>query len=386
MKTNNKYYLDQHNNVLTYEINNAVDAMKIRFALNNNQYNSTNNLNKANDCFDIKQNGQLNNNLNQLNIQHKSKDDDAFQNINYSNSTTDYNLASQSNRLHSFNKNNGNQFHLRKKPFIDRSYENDNELLGLKNKLNYSAKENKAIEDINCKSYPEIDIIKENNSKVYYNSNNDFNKEEIITILKKLPPNQQVVFLLNENKKLKEKVEENKRAIEELTLLNNKTVGLISTNKEFKDYFIKENKDLSNLNKNYENIIEILIHFLNQLKQIAEGKPLSKNNDNLKDKKDIINLLSLNEIKNNPSIVKAFLHNLNLSNHHKKKAMERYRNRSKRSSHSNQSDNSYDYISSERITNCLPCALGLNNSNKGYSPLLCSPNRLKYIKRSQTPI
>ena len=29
--------------------------------------------------------------------------------------------------------------------------------------------------------------------------------------------------------------------------------------------------------------------------------------------------------------------------------------------------------------NCIPCKLGLNNSNKGYSPIICSPNYKQYI-------
>lgn len=370
------------NNVLTYEINNAVDAMKIRL----NQHNPINSLNDSSYYCHSKPNGQIYTRLNQY-----DKTSSKENNSNYN-----YNLVSEKLSLPRSDKkyfpagnnnNNDNQLPFRKKPFIDRSYENDNEMLGLKNKMSYSAKVNKAIEDITTNFHPQRDLgfIDSNGKQYYYNSNHNFTQEDDSNSqFNNLTLDQQVIVLLNENKILKDKVEQYKKAFKELSIANNATKGLNDSNKEFKNFLIRENEDLLNSNKNYEEIIELFIHFINQLKIISEGKSLSNSFRN----ENETHLLSLEEIKTNPLLVKSFLHNLNLNNHRNEKAKERKQSKSKnkRNNSLNRSVDSYDYIRPERIANCLPCSLGYNNSSKGYSPLLCSPNRILYIKRSQTPV
>ena len=41
----------------------------------------------------------------------------------------------------------------------------------------------------------------------------------------------------------------------------------------------------------------------------------------------------------------------------------------------------YDYYIN-RILNCDPCKIGVSNSNRGFSPLICSPNREKHLKEN----
>ena len=43
----------------------------------------------------------------------------------------------------------------------------------------------------------------------------------------------------------------------------------------------------------------------------------------------------------------------------------------------------YDYYNKERNKNCYACLFGHNNYTKGYSPLMCSPNKDHLFKDQQ---
>ena len=46
--------------------------------------------------------------------------------------------------------------------------------------------------------------------------------------------------------------------------------------------------------------------------------------------------------------------------------------------------NYYDVEHNTWIRNCLPCQLGYNQSSKGYSPIMCSPNYAKYVTNTNS--
>ena len=170
---------------------------------------------------------------------------------------------------------------------------------------------------------------------------------------------------------------------------------------------IKENNELKALNKKYENVLEPLVDYvneinvsmgkdeidLNQIKKMTcidekgEHNSPDNNNDNqLEQFKNFLNdchkdITSQIEAKNNE-----------MAQIQKKPKKSQKKQIIKHSANDNNkeeqtrgnkfiSDQFYGYDYYGDRNNCFACNLGCNCSSRGFSPLMCSPNRVKYIKK-----
>ena len=179
-------------------------------------------------------------------------------------------------------------------------------------------------------------------------------------------------------------------------------------------------------NKNYENILEPLVDYVNevnlamgkeeidlpQIKKMSKLKANPEGTDNKDNEsnpieemkkylndchKEIVdNIDDMNKTinKNNPkkkkklyshsnNVTTANNGNINTSNQIPNRDNKFNRNQTSNIVNNNSSDfdplYGYDYYGDRN--NCFACNLGCNCSSRGYSPLMCSPNRSKYLRK-----
>ena len=258
-----------------------------------------------------------------------------------------------------------------------------------------------------------------------------------------LPKDEQILLLFNNNKNLARALKNLKFKYDNLKdayakLQQQQLNDDITKNKSLKEMLLKENKELKQLNTNFENILEPLVNYvndvntslgkpeidINQLKRMAREYANNNNsNNNLKNgelntssnpnqvaqlkeflsgcnkdtmkyiqeankelakkrKREMTNankaeLEGINEereqnIKNNNNKNKFIFGNYNDNNNNNVQGVVPF----------NPGQYGFDYYG-DRNVNCFACNLGCNNSSRGFSPLMCSPNRTKYIKNGK---
>ena len=251
------------------------------------------------------------------------------------------------------------------------------------------------------------DMYKSNKNLNKNNNNNnddddDFlNNVELLDFdkIKNLPIQEQLKLLYENNKDLFNTL---KRLQNKYNLLKNKDNSLFEKNSNFKNFILKENEDLKRINKNYEKLIEPLVDYVNEinnyfnkeeidtskLKNLAKNfdeKDVNNNTNELQNMCDYINSCKNDVLKilENP---KKFLNKKKVdflkNNDNNIERKNKFLNNNKTTYNNNLDINNindyYDYYSNRNII-CPACLLGICNSNRGYSPLLCGPHSKKYI-------
>ena len=249
-----------------------------------------------------------------------------------------------------------------------------------------------------------------------------------------LSPQEQIQILFNNNRALAQSLRTLQSQYDNLKSEYDKTIKLQgieknNNSKELKNLLIKENNELKMLNKNYENILEPLVDYVNEV-NLAMGKdeidllqikkmsklnanPEGTNNENKDNEsnpieemknylndchKEIVdNIDDMNKIinKKNPkrkkqlsshsnNVTTANNGNVNTSNQIHNRDNKFNRNQTSNIVNNNSNNDidplyGYDYYGDRN--NCFACNLGCNCSSRGYSPLMCSPNRSKYLRK-----
>ena len=167
----------------------------------------------------------------------------------------------------------------------------------------------------------------------------------------------------------------------------------------FKTYMKKVNDDLLRQNKKYQSTIEKFLNLINKLNVKLQREDISiediKKGDNELDyllqpiENDLLRHIkrSLKKSKdidiNAATLSSGLSQNIDLSEDEQNDIKDKYfLNVLKRNI--NNEGNIYNYYSNDRLTPCIACDLGINNSIKGYSPLMCSPNSEQYIYKDKT--
>ena len=251
------------------------------------------------------------------------------------------------------------------------------------------------------------DMYKSNKNLNKNNNNNDddddfLNNVELLDFdkIKNLPIQEQLKLLYENNKDLYNTL---KRLQNKYNLLKNKNNSFFEKNSNFKNFILKENEDLKRINKNYEKLIEPLVDYVNEinnyfnkeeidtskLKNLAKNfdeKDVNNNTNELQNMCDYINSCKNDVLKilENP---KKFLNKKKVdflkNNNNNIERKNKFLNNNNKTSYNNNLDinninDYYDYYSNRNII-CPACLLGICNSNRGYSPLLCGPHSKKYI-------
>ena len=249
-----------------------------------------------------------------------------------------------------------------------------------------------------------------------------------------LTPQEQIQILFNNNRALAQSLRTLQSQYDNLKSEYDKTIKLQgiekdNNSKELKNLLIKENNELKMLNKNYENILEPLVDYVNEV-NLAMGKdeidllqikkmsklnanPEGTNNENKDNEsnpieemknylndchKEIVdNIDDMNKTinKKNPkrkkklsshsnNVTTANNGNVNTSNQIPNRDNKFNRNQTSNIINNNSNNDidplyGYDYYGDRN--NCFACNLGCNCSSRGYSPLMCSPNRSKYLRK-----
>lgn len=260
-----------------------------------------------------------------------------------------------------------------------------------------------------------------------------------------LSPQDQIMVLFNNNMALAQRLTDLTSQYDKLKgeydqLIKLQGIEKTNTSKDFKNLLIKENGELKRLNKNYEAILEPMIDYINDVnsslgkgeidinqirKMVQEGgapqegeggqgkegiekskETFANTVDQLKDflghcqKTAIEALDALDETgekraqrggKLTKGAVKGkkgakgqfkdghwdIIKNVQMAKDQKQSGPQERTNK-----FMSTDDHFYDYYPG-RDFNCFACNLGINNSSRGYSPLMCSPNRKKYISPEQ---
>ena len=258
-----------------------------------------------------------------------------------------------------------------------------------------------------------------------------------------LPKDEQILLLFNNNKNLARALKNLKFKYDNLKdgyakLQQQQLNDDITKNKSLKEMLLKENKELKQLNTNFENILEPLVNYVNDV-NTSLGKPeidinqlkrMAREYANNNNSNSNINNGEFNTSSNPNQVaqLKEFLSGCNkdtmkyIQEANKELAKKRKRemanankaelkgikeeseqnikNNNKNKNKfifGNYNDNNnnniqgvpfnpgqygFDYYGDRNI-NCFACNLGCNNSSRGFSPLICSPNRTKYIKNGK---
>ena len=277
-----------------------------------------------------------------------------------------------------------------------------------------------------------------NNQKEISSSDHPIDEENIqkniinsLDEINSLTPQEQIQILFNNNRALAQSLRTLQSQYDNLKTEYDKAIKLQgieknNNSKELKNLLIKENNELKMLNKNYENILEPLVDYVNevnlamgkeeidllQIKKMSKLKANPEGTDNKDNEsnpieemkkylndchKEIVdNIDDMNKTinKNNPkkkkklyshsnNVTTANNGNINTSNQIPNRDNKFNRNQTSNIVNNNSSDfdplYGYDYYGDRN--NCFACNLGCNCSSRGYSPLMCSPNRSKYLRK-----
>ena len=277
-----------------------------------------------------------------------------------------------------------------------------------------------------------------NNQKEISSSDHPIDEENIqkniinsLDEINSLTPQEQIQILFNNNRALAQSLRTLQSQYDNLKTEYDKAIKLQgieknNNSKELKNLLIKENNELKMLNKNYENILEPLVDYVNevnlamgkeeidllQIKKMSKLKANPEGTDNKDNEsnpieemkkylndchKEIVdNIDDMNKTinkKNPKNKKKLYSHsnnvttanngNINTSNQIPNRDNKFNRNQTSNIVNNNSSDfdplYGYDYYGDRN--NCFACNLGCNCSSRGYSPLMCSPNRSKYLRK-----
>ena len=277
-----------------------------------------------------------------------------------------------------------------------------------------------------------------NNQKEISSSDHPIDEENIqkniinsLDEINSLTPQEQIQILFNNNRALAQSLRTLQSQYDNLKTEYDKAIKLQgieknNNSKELKNLLIKENNELKMLNKNYENILEPLVDYVNevnlamgkeeidllQIKKMSKLKANPEGTDNKDNEsnpieemkkylndchKEIVdNIDDMNKTinKKNPkkkkqlyshsnNVTTANNGNINTSNQIPNRDNKFNRNQTSDIVNNNSSDfdplYGYDYYGDRN--NCFACNLGCNCSSRGYSPLMCSPNRSKYLRK-----
>ena len=277
-----------------------------------------------------------------------------------------------------------------------------------------------------------------NNQKEISSSDHPIDEENIqkniinsLDEINSLTPQEQIQILFNNNRALAQSLRTLQSQYDNLKTEYDKAIKLQgieknNNSKELKNLLIKENNELKMLNKNYENILEPLVDYVNevnlamgkeeidllQIKKMSKLKANPEGTDNKDNEsnpieemkkylndchKEIVdNIDDMNKTinKKNPkkkkklyshsnNVTTANNGNINTSNQIPNRDNKFNRNQTSNIVNNNSSDfdplYGYDYYGDRN--NCFACNLGCNCSSRGYSPLMCSPNRSKYLRK-----
>ena len=277
-----------------------------------------------------------------------------------------------------------------------------------------------------------------NNQKEISSSDHPIDEENIqkniinsLDEINSLTPQEQIQILFNNNRALAQSLRTLQSQYDNLKTEYDKAIKLQgieknNNSKELKNLLIKENDELKMLNKNYENILEPLVDYVNevnlamgkeeidllQIKKMSKLKANPEGTDNKDNEsnpieemkkylndchKEIVdNIDDMNKTinKKNPkkkkklyshsnNVTTANNGNINTSNQIPNRDNKFNRNQTSDIVNNNSSDfdplYGYDYYGDRN--NCFACNLGCNCSSRGYSPLMCSPNRSKYLRK-----
>ena len=277
-----------------------------------------------------------------------------------------------------------------------------------------------------------------NNQKEISSSDHPIDEENIqkniinsLDEINSLTPQEQIQILFNNNRALAQSLRTLQSQYDNLKTEYDKAIKLQgieknNNSKELKNLLIKENNELKMLNKNYENILEPLVDYVNevnlamgkeeidllQIKKMSKLKANPEGTDNednesnpieemkkyLNDchKEIVDNIDDMNKTinkKNPKNKKKLYSHsnnvttanngNISTSNQIPNRDNKFNRNQTSDIVNNNSSDfdplYGYDYYGDRN--NCFACNLGCNCSSRGYSPLMCSPNRSKYLRK-----
>ena len=233
--------------------------------------------------------------------------------------------------------------------------------------------------------------------------------------ISKFDLNEQIKRLFHNNLQLYQELNdlrnENYLLRKELKRKNN-IKGNNDNEDKFKNFILNENEKLNQINRNNEKILDGLIEKINEITK-------KKNIENEEDEN--LNIISYNELSEEPDKIKFILDKIlplnkknkylnnknfnmklnndliklkNFSINNKKDVNDIKENIIKTHKKSLSSDvikkennenktEFYDYYNKERNKNCYACLFGHNNYTKGYSPLMCSPNKDHLFKDQQ---
>ena len=260
--------------------------------------------------------------------------------------------------------------------------------------------------------------------------------------ISKFPKDEQIKRLFHYNLQLYQELNdlrnENKLLRKELNKKNTKK-GKLNNDDKFKNFILDENEKLNKVNRTNEKILDGFIETINE---IIKGKNKKYGKD------DNANIINYNELSEEPDKTKYILDNI-LSSYQKKKIIRNKTENNPRISHyksgdytsiKNQIQNYNNYINNnnddilkednfifknnnnyfhnksnsmytikylnhienndnenkffdyytlngkERTKNCYACLFGHSNYTKGYSPLLCFPNKENILKEQKEKI
>ena len=405
---------DKYNNTITNSFNSIQST-----SINNNSTNENNNNN-----FNNNKNINFNkyNNINLQNLSKPELNNNIFFTKSYIHDPLFKRFMDETNKIQNeknINKSNNNinlPYNLfesntnkllneeEKKGFNSDELNNNN--IYDQNLINFYNKGKNNNNNNNSNKIITYDMYKSNKNLNKNNNNNDddddfLNNVELLDFdkIKNLPIQEQLKLLYENNKDLFNTL---KRLQNKYNLLKNKDNSLFEKNSNFKNFILKENEDLKRINKNYEKLIEPLVDYVNEinnyfnkeeidtskLKNLAKNfdeKDVNNNTNELQNMCDYINSCKNDVLKilENP---KKFLNKKKVdflkNNDNNIERKNKFLNNNKTTYNNNLDINNindyYDYYSNRNII-CPACLLGICNSNRGYSPLLCGPHSKKYI-------
>ena len=165
---------------------------------------------------------------------------------------------------------------------------------------------------------------------------------------------------------------------------------------------MQENENLRNLNKEGEKIINEFIKFINSINEKLDRNKINiddirQNANNLAKffsplKHEIIGHINRSlKRKRKDSLMSGVSfdskENLSDDEDYSKRIIEKLRKLNQNGFVGPEGNYMLNYYDDEHhtwIRNCLPCQLGYNQSSKGYSPIMCSPNYAKYVTNTNS--
>lgn len=202
-----------------------------------------------------------------------------------------------------------------------------------------------------------------------------------------LPLEEQIRVLYKDNQSLMGQLKEYQKKYGDLTEDDKQN--------KFKSFLMKENEEINTLNKKYEGIMETFVSFLNKINLKLNREQIDITE--LKKKSDSVSHLLLpiqseilmhikRSIKRKRkgdgfNISRTTTEELSSVSDTEDYVPDKYLEKLKKLN-KNYDGINFNYHSPNRVKNCIACDMGFGISQRPYSPLVCSPNKYKYIQSS----